>query len=47
MDQAGVIVVPGTAFGKLGEGYVRMALVYPKEEIEKAVQAIEESGICG
>lgn len=45
MEKAGVIVVPGTAFGDLGEGYVRLALVYPVEEIEKAVKAIEESGI--
>lgn len=45
MERAGVIVVPGTAFGSLGEGYVRMALVYPVETIEKAVQAIAESGI--
>lgn len=45
MEKAGVIVVPGTAFGRLGEGYVRMALVYPVEEIEKAVRAVEESGI--
>ncbi len=45
MERTGVITVPGTAFGKLGEGYVRMALVYPVEEIEKAVRAIEESGI--
>ena len=40
-----VSVVPGTAFGDLGEGYVRMALVYPAEEIKKAIHAIEESGI--
>ena len=45
MERAGVIVVPGTAFGDLGEGYVRMALVYPAEEIKKAIHAIEESGI--
>lgn len=46
MEKAGVIVVPGTAFGDLGEGYVRLALVYPVEMIEKAIRAIEESGIC-
>ena len=45
MEQAGVIVVPGTAFGRLGEGYVRIALVYPPGEIQKAIQAIAESGI--
>lgn len=45
MERSGVIVVPGTAFGSLGEGYVRMALVYPVEVIEEAVKAIEDSGI--
>ena len=45
MEKSGVIVVPGTAFVSRGEGYVRFALVYPVEEIEKAVQAIADSGI--
>lgn len=45
MEKSGVIVVPGTAFGSLGEGYVRMALVYPVEVINEAVQAIADSGI--
>ncbi len=43
MEKTGVIVVPGTAFGSLGEGYVRFALVYPVETIKEAVQAIKES----
>jgi len=45
MDKTGVIAVPGTAFGSLGEGYLRFALVYPVEVIEKAVKAIDNSGI--
>ena len=45
MEKSGVIVVPGTAFGSLGEGYVRFALVYPVEVIKEAVKAIDESGI--
>lgn len=45
IEKAGVIVVPGTAFGSLGEGYVRFALVYPVEKIREAVQTIAESGI--
>lgn len=45
IEKAGVIVVPGTAFGSLGEGYVRFALVYQVETIQKAVQTIAESGI--
>lgn len=45
MDKTGVIVVPGTAFGSLGEGYVRFALVHSVEQIKRAVHAIDESGI--
>ena len=45
MEKSGVIAVPGTAFGSLGEGYVRFALVYPVDVIEEAVKAIEDSGI--
>ena len=45
MEKSGVIVVPGTAFGSLGEGYVRFALVYPVKVIEEAVKAIADSGI--
>ena len=44
-ERTGVVVVPGTAFGDLGEGYVRFALVYPVEMIEKAIRAIAESGM--
>ena len=45
MERSGVIVVPGSSFGSLGEGYVRMALVLDVPEMKKAVQAIRESGI--
>ena len=45
MDKTGVICTPGSAFGSLGEGYVRFALVLPVEQIEEAVNRIAESGI--
>lgn len=45
MERTGVIVVPGTAFGDLGEGYVRFALVYEVSAIEKVVRIIGESGV--
>ena len=45
MEETGVIVVPGTAFGDLGEGYVRMALVHDIPVIEKVVNIIKESHI--
>lgn len=45
MEKSGVICVPGSSFGSLGEGYVRFALVLPPEELEKVVESIKESGI--
>ena len=45
MEKTGMIVTPGSAFGSLGEGYVRMALVHPVPEIEEAVAAVRDSGM--
>ncbi len=45
MEKSGVICVPGTSFGSLGEGYVRLALVLPPEKLREAVESIRESGI--
>ena len=45
MEKSGVICVPGTSFGSLGEGYVRMALVLPPEQLREAVESIRRSGI--
>lgn len=45
MEQAGVICVPGSSFGSLGEGFVRFALIYPVPVMEKIVQAIADSKI--
>lgn len=44
-DKTGVLVTPGSAFGPSGEGCVRMALVQDEEAIERALKAVEESGI--
>lgn len=40
IDKAGVTVVPGDAFGKQGEGYVRMALVQPVKRLTEAAERI-------
>lgn len=45
IDETGVICTPGSAFGSLGEGYVRFALVLPVTEINEAISRINESGI--
>ena len=45
MERAGVIVTPGSSFGPSGEGYVRMALVLPPEQLREVVEAIAGAGI--
>ena len=45
MERAGVIVTPGSSFGPSGEGYVRMALVMPPEQLREVVAAIAAAGI--
>ena len=45
MDKTGVICTPGDAFGSMGEGYVRFALVLPVEVIHEMVTVIDQSGI--
>ncbi|WP_144548657.1 LL-diaminopimelate aminotransferase [Bacillus sp. X1(2014)] len=42
IDQAGVAVIPGDAFGNLGEGYVRIAMVQPPERLSQAAERIHE-----
>ena len=37
LREAGVAVVPGSAFGPQGEGYVRIALVEEEASLQKAV----------
>jgi len=38
LNEAHVLTVPGSAFGNLGRGYVRIVYSKPMEELEKAVQ---------
>lgn len=40
LEKARVLVVPGSAFGDAGEGYVRFALVQPAAVLEEAAQRI-------
>ena len=42
LEKAGVAVVPGDAFGKLGEGYVRIALVQSAERLAEAAERIQQ-----
>jgi LL-diaminopimelate aminotransferase len=45
LEKAGVVVIPGNAFGEQGEGYVRIALVKTADVLRTVVSRIKESGI--
>ena len=45
MEKSGVICVPGSSFGSLGEGHVRFALVLPPEQLKEVVESIRQSGM--
>jgi len=45
MEKTGIIATPGTAFGSLGEGYVRFALVKTVPEITEIIKIIKDSKI--
>lgn len=43
LERAGVIVIPGVAFGKQGEGYVRIALVKDEAKLAEVVRRVREN----
>ncbi|AMA71932.1 MULTISPECIES: LL-diaminopimelate aminotransferase [Aneurinibacillus] len=45
LEKAGVVVIPGNAFGAEGEGYVRIALVKPVDVLKEVILRIKKSGI--
>jgi LL-diaminopimelate aminotransferase len=42
LRKTGVLVSPGWGFGEYGEGYVRIALNYPVDQIQKALERLEK-----
>lgn len=46
LERAGVLVVPGDAFGPHGEGYVRIALVRDEATLAEAARRIAEVGVA-
>jgi LL-diaminopimelate aminotransferase len=43
LEQANVVVSPGTGYGESGEGFVRLSLTVPDDRLEEAVSRIERS----
>ncbi len=44
LEKTGVVMTPGTGFGKYGEGYVRCALTQPRERLEEVLQRMKRMG---
>ncbi len=44
LTKSGVVIVPGTAFGKYGEGHVRVSIVCSKEELQEVVRRMKDDG---
>ncbi len=42
VEEAGIVVAPGTGFGEFGEGFIRFALVEPEEKLKLAVDRIKK-----
>ena len=44
LETSGVVMVPGTAFGKTGEGFVRLSVVNPRQELEEVANRLAQDG---
>src|SRR5699024_8786566 len=42
LEEAGIIVTPGSAFGSGGEGYFRIALTVTKEKLDEVVKRLQQ-----
>ncbi|MBP7710434.1 MAG: aminotransferase class I/II-fold pyridoxal phosphate-dependent enzyme [Rickettsiales bacterium] len=42
IEETGVVMSPGSSFGKNGEGYVRFSLIHGEEKMQKAVAALKK-----
>ncbi|MDY0406842.1 aminotransferase class I/II-fold pyridoxal phosphate-dependent enzyme [Virgibacillus sp. 179-BFC.A HS] len=47
LEDAGIIITPGTAFGTAGEGYARIALTVDEQRLDEAIIRLEQLDIKG
>lgn len=44
LEKSGIVIVPGTGFGAMGEGFFRMSLVNPENELQEVIRRMDEDG---
>ena len=42
LTEAGVAVLPGTAFGEAGKGYIRLAYTQSEDELKRGLKQISD-----
>jgi LL-diaminopimelate aminotransferase len=47
LDQIAVWMIPGSMYGKYGEGYFRIALTHPVKRLAEAMERLSKSVCCG
>jgi LL-diaminopimelate aminotransferase len=45
LEKTGVLVVPGSGYGKYGEGYFRASITADKEKIKEAISRMKKEGV--
>lgn len=45
LEKTGVVLAPGNAFGSLGEGYARVALVDTEARLKEALERLQKAGL--
>ena len=43
LEDAGVLVTPGIAYGEYGEGYIRLSLTVPDNRLEQGLDRIKKT----
>jgi LL-diaminopimelate aminotransferase len=46
LQNTGVVVTPGNAFGEAGEGYIRISLIAECDRLGEALRRLKQAGIC-
>lgn len=44
LKTSGIVIVPGSGFGKFGEGYIRISIVATDENLKKAIERMKKDG---
>ena len=44
LEKSGLVIVPGTAFGKYGEGYFRLSYVCSDEKLQEVIERMKADG---